>query len=100
MLLGNVQLKNELAYLKGEIATRDAQFVTERERADRAVAELFEVTQRLAAAETQLVSERERADWATDRFTGLAQQLADVAAAYAKGELATPQAKPWWQRAG
>jgi hypothetical protein len=97
-LFGNVQLKGELAHLRDELSQRDAQLVTERERADRAVAELFEVTQQVAIAETQLVSERERADWATERFTGLAQQLADVTAAYAKEELATPQAKPWWRR--
>jgi DNA primase len=97
-LFGNVQLKGELAHLRDELAQRDAQLVTERERADRAVAELFDVTQQVAIAETQLTSERERADWATERFTGLAQQLADVTAAYAKEELATLQAKPWWRR--
>jgi hypothetical protein len=105
-------LKADVARLEGELvhaqargdkataglASSEARTALAQTRADQVVAELFEVTQRFAIAETQLASERERADWATERFTGLAQQLADVAAAYAKGELATPQAKPWWRR--
>jgi chromosome segregation ATPase len=105
-------LKADVARLEGELvcaqaradkataglADSEARTALAQTKADQAIDELFEVTQRLAITETQLASERERADWATERFTGLAQQLADVAAAYAKGELATPQAKPWWRR--
>jgi len=105
-------LKADVARLEGELvcaqaradkataglADSEARTALAQTKADQAVAELFEVTQRFAVAETQLASERERADWATAKFTGLAQQIADVAAAYAKGELATPQARPWWRR--
>ena len=105
-------LKADVARLEGELAhaqaradkataglaDSEARTALAQTKADQVVAELFEVTQRFAIAETQLVSERERADWATAKFTGLSQQLADVATAYAKGELAAPQVKPWWRR--
>ena len=105
-------LKADVARLEGELvcaqaradkataglADSEARTAAAQTKADQVVAELFEVTQRFAIAETQLVSERERADWATAKFTGLSQQLADVATAYAKGELAAPQVKPWWRR--
>ena len=99
------RLEGELAHAQARadkatagLADSEARTALAQTKTDQAVAELFEVTQRFAIAETQLASERECADWATERFTGLAQQLAGVAAAYAKGELATPQAKPWWRR--
>jgi hypothetical protein len=105
-------LKADVARLEGELvgaqaradkataglADSEARTALAQTKADQAIAELFEVTQRVAIRETQLASERERADWATDRFTGLAQQLADVAATYAKTELAAPQVRPWWRR--
>src|SRR6516162_4884179 len=105
-------LKADVARLEGELAhaqaradkataglaDSEARTAAAQTKADQAIAELFEVTQRVAVAETQLASERERADWATDRFTGLTQQLADVAATYAKTELAAPQVRPWWRR--
>ena len=80
------------------LADSEARTALAQTKADQAIAELFEVKQRVVAAETQLASERERGDWATAKFTGLAQQLADIAATYAKTELATPQVRPWWRR--
>jgi hypothetical protein len=105
-------LKVDVARLEGELvcaqaradkataglADSEARTALAQTKADQAIAELFEVTQRVVAAETQLASERERGDWATAKFTGLAQQLADIAATYAKTELATPQVRPWWRR--
>jgi hypothetical protein len=44
LVLSNVPLKGELAHLRDELTQRDALLVTERERADRAVEELFELT--------------------------------------------------------
>jgi hypothetical protein len=96
------QLDADNEQLKGELSQRDAQLVTEREAADRVMADWSVLVQRLAIAETQLASEKERAEQATAEFMALAQRLTDIAAENAKAEpaaeLAAQQVKPWWRR--
>ena len=96
------QLDADNEQLKGELSQRDAQLITERERADRVMADWSVLAQRLAIAETQLASERERAEQATAEFTALVQRLTDIAGENARAELAAylaaQRAKPWWRR--
>jgi hypothetical protein len=54
-----------------QLADSQARTAAAETKSERAIAELFAVTQRLAIAETQLVTERERAEQATAEFTAL-----------------------------
>jgi hypothetical protein len=57
--LTNCALKAHIETLKNELAQRDALLVTERERADRAIADLSALAERLAA----IAEERSRPWW-------------------------------------
>jgi hypothetical protein len=94
------QLDADNEQLKGELSQRDAQLVTERERADRVMADWSVLAQRLEIAEMQLAREKERAEQATAEFMAIAQRLAYIGAENVRAELAAEQerSKPWWRR--
>ena len=81
-----------------QLADSEARTAAAETNGERAIAELFAVTQRLAIAETQLVTERERAEQATAEFTALVQQFANMAAKTARADLEAQQGGPWWRR--
>ena len=88
-------LRAEVEQLKGQLSQRDAQLVTEGERADRAIADWSALAQRLAVAETQLDASETRATFAEaktehviDKLVALTQRLA----------IAEERARPWWRR--